>query len=177
MNTMSAPPQSALRRQVCLAAPALLAAGALSGALAGCSPSQRAPYSTFTLLDGQKFYSSAFTGAVAMVNFWATWCPSCVSEVQPLIELYQHYRPRGVQVLAVAVRSDRAERLSRFVQDRQIPYPVAYDRDGSIARQWGGVNATPTAFVLDRKGRIARRFVGSRLHEVSQLMDKLLAKS
>ena len=168
---MNAAPRSVLRRQLCLAAPALLAAGAL----AGCSR-QRAPYSTFTLLDGQKFYSSVFTGAVAMVNFWATWCPSCVSEVQPLIELYQHYRPRGVQVLAVAVRSDRAERLSRFVQDRQIPYPVAYDRDGSIARQWGGVNATPTAFVLDRKGRIARRFVGSQLHEVSRLIGKLLSE-
>ena len=176
MNAMNAPPQSALRRQVCLAAPALLAAGALSGALAGCSPSQRAPYSTFTLLDGSAFYSSAFADSVALVNFWATSCPYCMNEAPQLAALYQHYRPRGVQVLAVAVHSDRAERLSRFVQDRQIPYPVAYDRDGSIARQWGGVNATPTAFVLDRKGRIARRFVGSQLHEVSRLIGKLLSE-
>ena len=49
-------------------------------------------------------------------------------------------------------------------------------RDGSLARQWGDVRATPTAFVLDRKGRIARRFVSSQLHEVSCLIGKLLSE-
>ena len=59
-----------------------------------------------------------------------------------------------LQGLAVTLHRDVAA-----VQTRQLPYPVAHDRDGSLARQWGDVRATPTAFVLDRKGRIARRFV------------------
>ncbi len=168
---MNAAPHSALRRQLCLAAPALLAAGAL----AGCSR-QRAPYSTFTLLDGSAFYSSAFAGSVALVNFWATSCPYCMNEAPQLAALYQHYRPHGLQAVAVAMSYDRAESLNRFMQTRRPPYPVAHDRDGSLARQWGDVRATPTAFVLDRKGRIARRFVGSQLHEVSRLIGKLLSE-
>ena len=64
-------------------------------------------------------------------------------------------------------------RLDTTIVERN---PVAHDRDGSLARQWGDVRATPTAFVLDRKGRIARRFVGSQLHEVSRLIGKLLSE-
>ena len=121
---MNAAPHSALRRQLCLAAPALLAAGALTN----CSR-QRAPYSTFTLLDGSAFYSSAFAGSVALVNFWATSCPYCMNEVPQLAALYQHYRPHGLQAVAVAMSYDRAESLNRFMQTRQPPYPVAHDRD------------------------------------------------
>ena len=99
-----------------------------------------------------------------------------MNEAPQLAALYQHYRPHGLQAVAVAMSYDRAGSLNRFMQTRQPPYPVAHDRDGSLARQWGDVRATPTAFVLDRKGRIARRFVGSQLHEVSRLIGKLLSE-
>lgn len=146
---MNAAPHSALRRQLCLAAPALLAAGAL----AGCSR-QRAPYSTFTLLDGSAFYSSAFAGSVALVNFWATSCPYCMNEAPQLAALYQHYRPHGLQAVAVAMSYDRAGSLNRFMQTRQPPYPVAHDRDGSLARQWAMCAPRPRPLCWTAKGAL-----------------------
>ena len=70
---------------------------------------------------------------------------------------YRHYRSRGFEVIAVAMHYDEPEQIRAYVAKHGLPFLVVFDRDGALAREFEGVGATPTAFVIDRSGqRISR---------------------
>lgn len=119
-----------------------------------------APASAFLLLDGRVRHTHDFQGKVTLVNFWATSCTSCVAEMPALAATHEKFKSRGYDTVAVAMSYDRPEYVQHFAQSRQLPFDVAFDRDGSIARDWADVRATPTSFLLDSEGRIVRRYVG-----------------
>lgn len=103
----------------------------------------------------------ALRGQVVLVNFWATSCASCVQKMPALVQLQADYAPRGFTTLAVAVQWDAPANVAHFVEARRLPLPVAIDNTGAVARSFGGVNATPTSFLLDRRGALVRRIDGS----------------
>ena len=113
-----------------------------------------------------------------MVNFWATSCTSCVAEMPELIATYNKFKDRGYETVAVAMSYDPPSYVVNFAQTRQLPFKVAIDNTGGVARAWGDVKLTPTTFLLNKRGQIVKRFVGTPdFVELHQLIDKLLAES
>ena len=148
-----------------------------SWALGGCS-SDRAPESTFVLLDGSTITSQQFQGKVSLVNFWATSCTTCVAEMPELVATYNKFKDKGYETVAVAMRYDPPSYVVNFVQTRQLPFKVAIDNTGAVAREWGDIQLTPTTFLMNKRGEIVKRYVGTpNFTELHQLIEKLLAES
>ena len=133
--------------------------GGLGGFLA-LSGGDRMPDTTFVTIGGERIPSRSLEGRVVLVNFWATSCIACVQEMPMLVETYQKYADQGYSTVAVAMRYDPPNFVVNFAQTRQLPFTVALDLDGHNALSFGDVTLTPTTFLVDRKGRIVRRYVG-----------------
>ena len=76
-----------------------------------------------------------------------------------MVEAHRRFSARGYETIAIAVR-DQPERVAEFAKSRALPYKVVLDADGSIAREFGNIRLTPTTFLIDRNGRVLRRYVG-----------------
>jgi thiol-disulfide isomerase/thioredoxin len=131
-------------------------------------------------LSVEKFVSGKETaklerGTPYVIDFWATWCGPCIRSIPHLAETQEKYEGAGLRVIGVGAseRADSTEerlaKLASFVEDRDdINYAVAYDDDRSMMQDWmrpAGRNTIPTAFVVDREGKIA--FIGNPASEQS----------
>lgn len=165
---------------VALGRMALAAALALGGAafLAGCSGAQAAPESSFVLLDGSQKTTADMLGKVTLVNFWATSCVTCVAEMPKLISTYNKYQAQGYDTLAVAMSYDPPSYVVNYAETRQLPFKVAIDNTGKVAKAWGDVQLTPTTFLVNKRGQIVKQYVGEPNFEaLHQLIEKLLAET
>ncbi len=120
----------------------------------------RAPEVRFVTLGGQNFTTSALRGKVVLVNFWATSCVTCVEEMPKMVDAWKKYSPRGYDMVAVAMSYDHPNLVADFTQKRALPFKVALDSDGAVAKGFGNVSVTPTTFLLDRRGRIVKLYLG-----------------
>ena len=156
------------------AAVAVAAAGAffvMGGATA-------APESTFVLLDGTKKTTADMKGKVTLVNFWATSCTTCIAEMPKMVSTYEKYRARGYQHMAVAMSYDPPSYVVNYAQTRKLPFKVAIDNTGALARAWGDVEFTPTTFLVNQRGEIVKRYVGEPdFAELHQLIEALIAQA
>lgn len=142
------------------------------------SGSSAAPQSTFVLLDGSSRTTDDLKGRVMLVNFWATSCTACVAEMPSIIATHDKYRARGYDTMAVAMSYDPPSYVVNFAQTRKLPFHVAIDNTGAIAKAWGNVQLTPTTYVLNKRGEIVKRYVGEpNLAELHLLIEKLLAEA
>lgn len=156
----------------------LLAFVAVPLLLAGCLNSSVAPQSSFTLLDGSSRTTADLKGKVALINFWATSCTTCVAEMPMLAATYEKFRGRGYETIAVAMSYDPPTYVVNFAHTRKLPFPVAIDNTGAVAKAWGDVSVTPTTFRVNKRGEIVKRFVGKPdFAELHQLIDRLLSES
>jgi peroxiredoxin len=138
--------------------------------------SQTAPESNFVLLDGSQTSTSQLRGKVTLINFWATSCTTCVAEMPQIISTYSQFRARGFETVAVAMRYDPPSYVVNFAQTRKLPFKVAIDNTGAVAKAWGDVQLTPTTYLVDQQGAIVKRYVGAPdFKELNQLIDKLLS--
>ncbi|WP_411884777.1 TlpA disulfide reductase family protein [Polaromonas sp. YR568] len=155
----------------------VLALAALAS-LPGCSGAQAAPDSTFVLLDGSKKTTADLKGKVTLVNFWATSCVTCVAEMPKVISTYNKYQSQGYDTLAVAMSYDPPSYVVNYTETRKLPFKVAIDNTGAVAKAWGDVQLTPTTYLVNKRGEIVKQYVGepdfAALH---QLIEKLLAES
>lgn len=162
------------QRRVLLATATAMGAALLLG---GCGSRDAAPTSTFVLLDGSKTSTADLKGKVTLVNFWATSCVTCVKEMPMLVETHNKFKDRGFETVAVAMSYDQPAYVLNFAQSRQLPFKVALDNTGELARNWGEIKLTPTTYLVDKDGNIVKRFVGepdeTALHN---LIESLLAK-
>ncbi len=134
---------------------------------------REAPDFSLEGLDGGMVQLSDTRGKVVMVDFWASWCPSCREEAAHLVELYEEYQPRGVEFIGVAVW-DFPDDLNGYIDEFGLTYPNALDQTGTVAIEYGVV-ATPEKFFIDRAGNIARKFIGpSSPATLRQQLDELL---
>ncbi|PZP99199.1 MAG: redoxin [Variovorax paradoxus] len=140
--------------------------------------SSTAPQSTFVLLDGSSKKTSDFVGKVALVNFWATSCTTCVAEMPMIVRTHEKYAPRGYETVAIAMSYDPPAYVVNFAQTRKLPFLVAIDNTGTVAKAWGDVNVTPTTYLMNKRGEIVKRYVGQPdFAELHKLIEKLLAES
>lgn len=128
--------------------------------LAGCGP-RPAPEVTFVSLQGERIAARDLVGRVVVVKFWATDCPICVKEMPDMVRTYLRYRERGLEFIAVAMQHDPPNYVMRYAEANRLPFKVALDPTRELARAYGDVNATPTTFVIDRRGKIVSRTEGA----------------
>jgi peroxiredoxin len=147
-------------------------------ALTGCGVRELAPQSRYLLLDGSTISTSDIKGKVALINFWATTCATCVKEMPELVDIYKKFHPRGFETIAVAMSYDPPNWVLNFVKTRQLPFKVALDSSGQVAKEWGDIKLTPTTFLIDRDGRIIKKYVGAPdFIALQQLIETLLTDS
>ena len=145
--------------------------------LSGCGQ-ERAPESSFVLLDGSKMSSTQLKGKVTLVNFWATSCTTCVAEMPDMVATYGKYKDQGFDTLAVAMSYDPPAYVVNFTETRKLPFMVAIDNTGANAKAWGDVQLTPTTYLLNKRGEIVKRYVGAPdFAELHRLIEQLLAEA
>ena len=158
-------------------AAAVLAIAAMA-AWRGTSAPEPAPIVSYTLLNGERGSIEALRGKVVLVNFWATSCAICVAEMPQIAATHGRFKARGFETLAVAMRHDAPASVAHFAQTRQLPFGVAIDNTGDIARRFGDVQLTPTLFLIDKRGRIIKRYVGTPdFAALHVLVEELLAQT
>jgi peroxiredoxin len=145
------------KKLIVAAAAVAIAAGAAVAVLSRQAP---APEVRFITLSGQNLATADLRGKVVLVNFWATSCVACVEEMPQIVEAWKKFSPRGYETIAVAMSYDHPNLVADFAQKRALPFQVALDADGAVAQGFGNVNVTPTTFLLDRRGRIVKRYLG-----------------
>lgn len=136
-----------------------------------------APLFSLALLGGGTANLAAHQGKdVVMLDFWATWCGPCVAALPQVAEVAAAYRSRGVVFYAVNLREDSAT-IQQFLQEKQLPIPVALDADGSVAGQYKA-RAIPQTVIVGRDGTVQVVHVGAGANIKDQLsadLDAVLA--
>ncbi|POZ63256.1 TlpA family protein disulfide reductase [Chromobacterium alticapitis] len=136
---------------------------------------QPAPEVKLTSLAGVSTSTAALKGKVVLVNFWATSCPGCVEEMPEIKKLHQDYAGKGLNVLAVAMSYDPPNYVQSFVAKYQLPFFVALDTQGDVAKAFGDIQLAPTTFLIDKQGNIIKRYVGVMdFAEVRKLIEQHL---
>ncbi|MEA1913439.1 MAG: TlpA disulfide reductase family protein [candidate division WOR-3 bacterium] len=115
-----------------------------------------APGFTLKDLNDNEITLSDYRNKVVILDFWATWCPPCKKEIPYLIQFYQEYKDKGLIVLGIGL--DKKSTLESFSKSIGINYPVLIGSN-LIAKKYG-IRAIPTTFILNRKGKIKKKFVG-----------------
>ncbi len=169
-------------RSLLLLAGVILGLGACTESPSGSSGSQdpskrpKAPLFEATTLAGADLVLSELRGKVVLINFWATWCGPCRMEIPDLAKLDQSYRNQDLVVVGISLDS-RPESYVRVEAEKMgATYPIVLaGEDGG--RDWGGITAIPTTFLIDRQGRIAHRLLGyTPIERLVELVRPLLAE-
>ena len=126
----------------------------------GTACADKAPGVSFQTIRGEVYGPTQYTGKVMLVNFWATSCTTCIKEMPGLISTFNKFKDRDFDTVAVAMSYDVPAFVVNFADTRQLPFKVALDLKGEAARAYGQVQITPTTFLIDKKGRIIKQFVG-----------------
>jgi peroxiredoxin len=140
----------------------------------------RKPAPDFVLKDstGAAVKLSDYRGQVVLLNFWATWCGPCKEEVPWFTDFERQYKDRGFTVLGVAFDERGWTTVAPYMQWSKIDYPVLLG-GADLMTLYGGVDALPVTFMIDRAGRIARTHVGAAGKKTyrQEILDLLTADS
>jgi peroxiredoxin len=139
--------------------------------------SNAAPMVTFTSIQGDKVTTADLRGRVVLVNFWATDCVICVKEMPRLVQTYTRYQPKGLELIAVAMRYDPPNYVLAYTEKNALPFKVALDPMGELAKAFDDVRLTPTTIVIDKRGNVAARILGEPdFAKLEALIERKLAE-
>ena len=114
---------------------------------------------TLPLLDGTGQTLSALKGQVVFLNFWATWCGPCRVEMPSMEAVYQRLKAQGLTILAVNL-GEKPQAVADFMRENKLTFAAALDQSGKTGMQYGA-QAIPTTYIIDKRGLIVSRVVGS----------------
>ena len=138
--------------------------------------SETAPDFTLTDTKGNKVKLSDFKGKIVILDFWATWCPPCRRGIPDLIELQKTYK-KNLEVIGISLDTDSKSDVVPFMKKHGINYKIVYGNN-DVVQKYGNIQAIPTSFIIDQKGKIVTSFVGLQRKETyKDQIDKLIKKS
>ena len=127
----------------------------------------KAPDFTLTALNDSVYNLRELEDKVVLINFWATWCGPCRMEIPEFNELYKSYHEKGLEILGISV-SDNKKQLKNFTKSFAVDYPLLYGdaRDmNTIMKDYGGVYAVPSSFLIGKQGSIIWKYPGAILKD------------
>lgn len=119
----------------------------------------KAPNFVLKSSDGKTVELKKLTGKVVVVNFWATWCGPCRAEIPGMIEVYKQYKSKGLEIVGVSLDQQGWDQVRPFIEKLKVPYPIVVG-DSKLADAYGGIDAIPVTFFIDKKGNIVERHLG-----------------
>jgi peroxiredoxin len=138
---------------------AVLVAGCNGGTSQGSLVGQPAPNFTFHVTEEQSVSLSDLQGGPVLLNFWASYCGPCASEMPYLQQVYDAWQEKGLIVLAINLGESYSD-VGNFMQSYGFSFPVLLDSEGTIAYQYG-VGLIPATFFIDSQGIIQHVQVGA----------------
>ncbi|HEY5648578.1 MAG TPA: TlpA disulfide reductase family protein [Nitrospiria bacterium] len=153
---------------------ATMGTGLLALTVTGCTPEKTTSVSTdeapkigyfapnFRLpaLTGEEISLASLKGKVVFLNFWATWCGPCKAEMPSMEALYQDFKNKDFEILAVSSDIDGERSVRPFVESLELSYPILLDPDYRVDNKYL-VRSVPTSFLIDKQGVITHRIIGS----------------
>lgn len=138
---------------------------------------QRAPLAEFSLpnLDGQMLRSQELKENIVVLDFWATWCENCVSEIPAFNKLEKEYRSRGVKVIGLAVQSGWASDIQKFAKQYDMRYTILVGNDDTVSDF--GVISFPNTYVIGPGWKLYKKYSGvseSKAADIRQDIETLL---
>ena len=109
-------------------------------------------------LDGQTLRSEDLKDKIVVLDFWATWCENCVSEIHEFNKLEKEYSSRGVKVIGLAVQSGWASDIQKFVRQYNMRYTVLVGNDDTVSDF--GVISFPNTYVIGPGWKLYRKYSG-----------------
>ena len=148
-------------------------------------PATAAPAWKLKDLDGKVVSSETFKGKVVVLDFWATWCPPCRAEIPGYVDLQKKYGKDGLVVIGVSL-DDGPAVVKTFVAKFGVNYQIVMGNE-KTAEIFGGVEAIPTTFIIDRKGEVREIYTGytgtitgayyaDYVAKFNKLLDELIAE-
>lgn len=129
--------------------------------------SHAAPSFSWKTGAGENASLADYKGKVVMVNFWGTWCPPCRRELPDIVRLREKLGQEDFEVIGIAVNErppagvSVEQHLANFAAGNGLKYPLLVD-NGDLARQYGGIRAVPTTFIINREGNVVSMLVGGK---------------
>jgi peroxiredoxin len=126
------------------------------------------PMPSFSLpaaVDGTIVSSESYQGKALLITFFATWCSGCLHEIPVLKDIHAKFAPKGFAVVALSVDEGGASVVTRLMERAGITYPVLM-ADSGATRDFGGITAVPTSFLVNKEGHVVKKYPGGISHRV-----------
>ena len=112
-------------------------------------------------IENNKVDFSIWRGRLVLINFWATWCSPCLTEMPALNRLHEHYRDRGFVVVAINTDSHEKKRIKTIIRKLKLNFPILLDVEGEISEQLK-VSGMPASYLVNGDGQLLAYIEGSR---------------
>jgi peroxiredoxin len=118
----------------------------------------KSPSFSISTIDGNKVSTRKIKdNKHMMLVFWATWCPNCKREIPSINDIYRSLKDKNIELLAINVGvNDSIDKIKRYVKKYKINYPVAFDKDSEVSREFK-ISGVPTIIIVDKSGTIKYR--------------------
>jgi peroxiredoxin len=152
-----------------------MALAVMTAPMAVGAPSVGASAPAFELnaLDGKQLGLNELHGQVVLINFWASWCGPCRTEMPRLDALYRKYRAAGVTLVGINVEPDSADALN-YLKSTPVTFPILFDSDSKVSKLYE-VAGMPSTVILDRKGMVRYIHRGYKPGEEDAYLDQIRA--